>query len=701
MSNLCIPKNLAVKLKIAIEKGDVSVEALRSVSSTERNKIFKEFLGDETLAKQLNVGFEQRMASTRKGILDDYIERELTRLPKGAKKELSDQLASIEDKVMLDGNFLETLAENKLGTRLSQEAAEVVFKQAQKVNELKYGVDGKGGVKNILDNLEASIDTTKFAKKDEALAELNRLADKDEAFQEARMAYGKEAIDLSNLHDDAVLYAKGGYKDVIKDDIAVWRKGVNLAGKFLMESFGTTKSLLATFDNSLWGRQGMKTLLTNPEIWLKNFPKSFSDIVRTWFSPKTQKAETFNPYTGKLEPSRFGAIQAHVYDEVKAEIISRPNAIKGYYSAANNNYGLILDTEEAFPTSILERLPTFLLAGRAHKGFEVAYNAGAMRIRADLADKMISYGEKKGLNMLDKVNADAMGSFVGSFTGRGDLGKSEVLASDLGTILFSPRFFKSQLDTLGYAIGLSGMKGPDAIRLKAAQETWTYIAATAGILAVADMAGITEPDPRSSDFGSIIVGDVKIDVTGGSRSLVSLIAKLTTGKYKQSVTGIITPTRDNAQQAFGSYILNKSAPIPSAAMQLINREYFGGETPSFRTPSGIATFVRQIATPISTQTLEEAIATQDSGLEILIYVTADFFGGSTRPYQIRPQGGEWKVMINNDKKLYEEKVKELNEQVKELLIKKQKDKAYQKKEKAEQDKELIREINRIKKNVLR
>jgi len=322
-------------------------------------------------------------------------------------------------------------------------------------------------------------------------------------------------------------------------------------------------------------------------------------------------------------------------------------------------------------------------------------------MRADLADRLIVRGEKMGLDMLKKENADAMGIFVGSFTGRGQLGSLEPASGSAGTLLFSPRFFKSQLDTLGYAIGASGFKHPAEIRKIAAGQTIQYLAETLGILVVADQFGITELDPRSSDFGTINIGDVKIDVTGGTRSLVSLISKLATGKYKQSVTGIISDTRGNAQEAFGSYILNKSAPIPSAALQLLNREYFGGETPVLTTPSGIATFVRGIATPISTQTFEQAFATQEAGADIFLYIMADFFGGSTQPYQIRPQGGEWKVLINTDKKLYEEKVKDLNKEVKELLFEKQSDRAYQRKTKEEQDKELMREINRIKKSVLR
>jgi len=56
--------------------------------------------------------------------------------------------------------------------------------------------------------------------------------------------------------------------------------------------------------------------------------------------------------------------------------------------------------EEEFPTSFPSRIPVL---GRFFKAAEVAYEAGAMRLRADVADAMYMMAEKVGRDLKNKV----------------------------------------------------------------------------------------------------------------------------------------------------------------------------------------------------------------------------------------------------------------------------------------------------------
>src|SRR3990167_11156069 len=116
---------------------------------------------------------------------------------------------------------------------------------------------------------------------------------------------------------------------------------------------GTTKSTAASLDNSFVGRQGIKILYTHPTIWTRAFLKTWSDIGKELL--------------GK------DSIQA-----IKADIVSRPNALNGKYEAGK--YDLGIKAEEAFPTSLPSKIP---ILGRLYRASEAAYNGAALRMRAD------------------------------------------------------------------------------------------------------------------------------------------------------------------------------------------------------------------------------------------------------------------------------------------------------------------------------
>lgn len=277
--------------------------------------------------------------------------------------------------------------------------------------------------------------------------------------------------------------------------------GARVAVKSVIETAGTAKSLLSAFDNSFFGRQGLPVLMTHPTLWAKNFMKSWADM-------------------GK-ELAGYPQM-----DIVKAQIAGRKLARDGTYDRFGIDIGL--NAEEAFPSSLPGKIP---ILGRLYKASETAFQAGALRMRADLADRMAKNMEDFGIN-LAKDDLKPVGSVINSMTGRGGLGgMSESTAKAVNVLLFSPRFLSGNWNTLTahtFGMGLKGKSLPSQFaRREAARNIAKIMAVTAGTLTMYNMLrpGSVEFDSRSSKFGKIQVGDTYFDITGGKGSLTTLLSR--------------------------------------------------------------------------------------------------------------------------------------------------------------------------------
>ena len=118
------------------------------------------------------------------------------------------------------------------------------------------------------------------------------------AGSKSRMEYGRPRVALQDYVD--------GLKDAAKAKTLFDYAHPSGWGPGVADTFGFLKSMKATFDNSAIGRQGLKTLFTYPKIWLKNSAQTFVDA--------------FKVLKGR-----------DVMKEVRADIISRDNALSGLY----------------------------------------------------------------------------------------------------------------------------------------------------------------------------------------------------------------------------------------------------------------------------------------------------------------------------------------------------------------------------------
>lgn len=451
-----------------------------------------------------------------------------------------------------------------------------------------------------------------------------------------RLKYGASKVGMEKYINDLKLKSRG---------VSIKEQPLQAIKKVIGEIPGTMKSFMSSLDNSFWGRQGIKALLDTrtANLWVKNFAKSFGDIGR-----------------------ELKGVDA--MDLIRADIYSRPNALNGKYDAGN--YGLGVLNEEAFPTSIPERIPVF---GRLFKASESAYGGGALRLRADLADRFISLAEKNGVNTLSKSEAKEIGHLVGSLTGRGSIGRLEPISKEINVLLYSIKFLKSNIDTViapakfaGQKTGLlskPATKGEEFASKEAAKATMSMVGTLSVVLSIAKLLDpdSVDEDPRSTNFGKIKMFGKWVDITGGMSSLVRLASRLVPtkhngewGVWSKSSTGNWTNLvagsygqKSAWDMIIDSLFSNKLSPVAGIARDAWRGEMFGGE------PFNITKSITNSVTPLSIQTFDDI--KDEKASDILGLMLLEQAGFSIGTYKYK---ASWENSTSKEMEQFKEKVGE-------------------------------------------
>jgi hypothetical protein len=328
-------------------------------------------------------------------------------------------------------------------------------------------------------------------------------------------------------------------------------------------------------------------------------------------------------------------------DGVKADIYSRPNSLNGRYTGkpGEGTAGTKLDIgtgEEAYPTSWPSKIPVF---GRFFKASEVAYEAGAIRLRADIADKVYSMTEKTGKDMTENKTVGDINAVINGITGRIKLtNRTGELENKINTMFFSVKFFKSNLDYLTLHQFRYG-KSP-ATKLAATNLLYT-VAATGIILSIAQALNPDDNknifNPTSSNFGKIKVGNMTFDLTHGAGGIVVLAAKLLTQKSTSASTGVTSKLGSGYGAQTGMDVLwnfteNKFSPLFSALKEIINQRTFEGNKPTLIGQAG------SLVTPILIGNIIQFEA--ESLAMRVIGLIADGLGINTNVFTSKTDWGE-------------------------------------------------------------
>ena len=497
---------------------------------------------------------------------------------------------------VLDANskqeFLQDLTEKKLGFSVSFEQSELIMKSAKNIRE-------------------------SHAKLNDSIPDFGENGKQHPLRQE----YGMKVAILDKYIENVKEFGR------TKMTVGDWLTSPEV---WIDDIFGTMKSMKSGFDNSFFGRQGQQSFIESPRMWMKNFVKSWGDISK-----------------------EYRGVDAMTL--AKAEVFGRRNAMNGKWS----NMGLYIHLafEEAYPSHLLRglatsKVPGVGLFGKTYKASESAFSAGAMRMRADLADMLIKRGEEMGVDFMDKAQARPIGILVNSMTGRGNLESLGLERSSrfLNVALFSARFLKSRIDVLTAPLKYATMKGKQSLgkgdysagevfaRRTAALNTLYLIGSMGLILAAFDemQPGSVNWDSRSSDFGKIKVGNTRFDVSGGLGSLIVLASRIApskhNGKWSQwrvNSKGKYTDLRkggygDDAFDVLLDWGTNKASPGAGVLISLMKGKDFSYN------PITYQSIIEQATVPITISTMMDM--KDEDGAMILIGTLADALGINTSTY---------------------------------------------------------------------
>lgn len=512
-----------------------------------------------------------------------------------------------------------TLFESKLLLKNQQAGMIAWAKQVMGHNKpaQKTIIDKVNAMKDVLtpdtedaflgDLAEHKLGTKVTFEEAQKIADLAEDVQKTKAERDAggdRLPYGRAVVELHDFINALKLEAGKMRLSDFKKDPAVTIKNV------FKSLAGNSKAIVASMDNSAIFRQGWKTLLTHPGIWQANARQSFVNLVKAFGSDAVMK-------------------------ELNADIVSRPN-----YDLMKRAGLKVYDVnEEAFPTSLPEKIPVF---GKFYRSTEHAYTAFVQKTRADVFDKYIEIAQRSGVNLENEQELQGIGKLVNSLTGRGNLGETgEKAAGLLNNVFFSPRMVKSSFDTLtAHTFENMGSDYVSFARKQAALNLLKIVGATAAILAIARAIkkDSVELDPRSRDFGKIRVGNTRFEMTGGMGSMVTLAVREMTQASKSTTTGKVHPINSGqfgaqtGSEVFWDFWQNKFAPTAAFLKHLADREDFqhnritvGGE-------------LKNLAVPMSITNAQE-IYNDPKAANIVVAVLADALGISTNtygPYKKKP-----------------------------------------------------------------
>lgn len=548
----CLPKFIADTLKGKFKSGEVNPDTLSKMTSEERRTFFNSVVGEGN-SQSVNALFESKLLLKNQQLgFVRWAQKILNDKPEIQKDFLFkvDKMKDVMSPKEIDA-FLSDYVEKKLGIGVTVEEAGKLVDLAKRTNDLKTEVQKF--------NNSSTRKVTDYTKEE----------------QTKRIEYGTALT----LFKDYVSSLKPESKDL------TFKEFISTPSKYIENIGAISKSIVASIDNSFWGNQGITTLLDprTTDIWVKNFIKSWGDI-------------------GK----ELKGVDAMV--SIKADVYSRPNAINGTYAREKIATGL--HNEEAYPTSLPEKIPFFK---RFFKASTSAYNGAALRLRADVADRITNLAVKNGVDITEKARAEAIGHMVNSSTGRGSFGVGDATLNTWNSLMFSPRLLKGTFDTLTAHLFDKKVRTDPFARKQAAYKilgmTATYYALTSILEAL--NPGSTGQDPRGAHFGQIKIGNNWVNITGAYRPLIRTLSVLIPtfhngemGFWKQSASGKwdgikLFPTQSVKYGALTpldiaeGFLEGKASPLLSTIMTHWRGADFNNKLP---TPQGDLT---SLVTPIT------------------------------------------------------------------------------------------------------
>lgn len=587
----CITKQAEEKLLKALkEQGDPY--KLFAMGPKGRRDFFAKYVGEEN-ARNINALYESKL------LLKDQI-----RGMKSFIKKLSGSTVVKRDLVSKVERINKALSEKEFEQHLEDYTAKalgfsVTDKQFKKITDLSNKVAEKKEAGNIEEMSKLSQEGDKLLREDK---------EKNDKIRE----YGRAFIELDDYATELRQQArKMTFKEMIRDPIGTTIKGVGTMTD-------ASKASKASMDLSAILHQGFPILANfrTAPIWARNAIGSLINVIKI--------------FGGKP-----------VWNELRADLVSRQNYINGLYK----DYRVAVDVvEEDFPTEILTKLADvktgnlaldmitlpIQIIGKAYKGSQIAFGAFQLKNRADTMDMFFGLAEKEEKTLKNSKDLEGLGKLVNSLTARGHLGKFEPVGNLINAPFFSLRKQVATVDSLlAYQVG----KKSRWVRREAALAALQQIIITATILAIANALkpDSVEEDSTSADFGKIVVGDTRFDVTRGQAGYVTLAMRLLTSKFKSSTSDNITELNaggfgsKNKVDLIGDFVQNKLSPFANQLFAVLNQQTRERQKP---TTMGV---IKNLYIPLIFENIQETLDNPNAANIIITSIT-DFLGVFTNTY---------------------------------------------------------------------
>lgn len=326
------------------------------------------------------------------------------------------------------------------------------------------------------------------------------------------------------------------------------RQGIKW-GEELISFLGAPRTLKASFDISAPGRQGLALGVRHPKEWIEGWVP----MLKAWASESQARA-----YSEQADAmlrgwrDRFGDDILHLYDETERVPGFEPQGRSRIAEALRKIPGLA-NSERAFGTFLnVQKAKTFNTMATALESAGITDENQYRNLAA-----VIDHASGFGAAPLGRSPAGQLG----------------------GQTFFSQRLMTSRFQFMTDPIVEGLMKG-DLRTAKAATENLVaFFGAQMGLLLIGHEVGLwdAELDPRSTDFGKIRMGPLRIDTMAGFSPLIRQAARVATGERK-ALTGDTFET-DRSTEAL-RFFQNKLAPYPSTAVSLLSGENIIGEKPT-------------------------------------------------------------------------------------------------------------------------
>lgn len=359
----------------------------------------------------------------------------------------------------------------------------------------------------------------------------------------------------------------------------------------------TARAMKATLDLSFPFTQGW-AMIGHPEFY-----KAFAPMIKQWFKGLDNTPKGFDTFMAdlKTDPMYSKLKDAGVYFSDKAH------------------------GEEPFAAGYAHLIPGF---NRLHNASEAAYSAFANKVRLDIGKKFFDNAKKAGVDVNDPGFQKSLAMAINSLSGRGNLGRFEPAAGVAATALFSPRFIASRINLLNpkYYYDLDPAVRKEVIKSVAAAGA---ISVTVAMIAKAAGANVTT-DPKSSDFGKVVVGKTRYSVFGGFNNYATLAARI----YNNQTTNTAGVTRDLGKKygdmtrfdVAADFATNKSAPLPGYVLR-----YWKGKNPD-HTPFNPATEGAKLFVPMFPQDTYDVMQQEGVPKGLLMSIPG-LFGVGMNTYQ--------------------------------------------------------------------